>query len=891
MSVLNLDKLFTPRSVALIGASTQPGSLGNVVMKNLLAARFPGPVMPVHPKYTSVESVIAYPSVAALPEVPDLALICTPPITVPALIAELGERGTRAAVVLTAGFSAQAGGVSHADLLKAAKPHGLRILGPNCVGLLIPGIGLNASFAHAAALPGKLALISQSGALCTVILDWACSRGIGFSHFISLGDSADLDFADCLDYLANDTDTQGLLLYIESIRRARKFMSAARAAARNKTVLCIKAGRVAEGARAAASHTGALAGSDEVFEAAIRRAGMLRVYEIDEMFTAVETLARARHVRGDRIAILTNGGGPGVLATDNLVKSGAHLAELSPATITQLDACLPRTWSRGNPVDIIGDADSRRYGEALRCLLADPGIDAVVCLHVPTAISSSTECARAVAEVAKDGKLPVLTSWMGDRHVAEARQVFQRAGIPSYETPEMVIRALVHILRYQHNQEQLMETPPSLAVEFEPDVAAARAVIATALEVGRDTLTEPEAKAVLAAYAIPVVETRVVQDGSGAAVVTAELGGPVALKLLSPDISHKSDVGGVALDLCGEEAVLSAAQAMLARVGKARPKARVEGFTVQRMARRPGAHELIVGAATDPIFGPVILFGQGGTAVEVVADKAITLPPLNLNLARDLIGRTRVYRLLQGYRDRPSANLHAIELCLIKVSQLLIDLPEVAELDINPLLADAQGVLALDARLRIAAPVGAGADRLAIRPYPKELEEKAVLKGQREVVLRPIRPEDEPGHLAFIDQLEPEDLYFRFFTAATRFDHLRVARLTQIDYDREMAFIATAPAGRDRPETLGVVRAVADADKAEAEFAIVVRSDLKHQGLGGLLMRKMVRYCRNRGIRCLAGETLAQNSAMLGLAKRTGFEIEARLDGTVGLRLTLSDQQ
>ena len=478
---------------------------------------------------------------------------------------------------------------------------------------------------------------------------------------------------------------------------------------------------------------------------------------------------------------------------------------------------------------------------------------------------------------------------MGVENAAKARLIFQDFGIPSYETPEMATRAFLHLMHYRANREQLMETPPSLAAEFEPDVATARAVIATALDASRQTLNEAEAKTVLAAYGIPVVETRVVRDAEEAVAMAEALGYPVALKLLSPDISHKSDVGGVVLDLADAGTVAAAAKAILGRVAKSRPKARLEGFTVQRMAHRPGAHELIVGSTTDSIFGPVILFGQGGTAVEVVADKAISLPPLNLNLARELIGRTRVFRLLQGYRDRPPANLHAIELCLIKVSQLLIDLPELVELDINPLLADPQGVLALDARIRVARADTTGAARLAIRPYPKELEEKAVLHNRQEVLLRPIRPEDEPSHLAFIDRLDPQDLYFRFFTAATRFDHLRLARLTQIDYDREMAFIATSTEGHGRSETLGVVRAVADANYTQAEFAIIVRSDLKGQGLGRLLMEKMIRYCRSQGIQRLIGQTLPQNKAMLELAERTGFMHKAQSDNVVDLTLDLKE--
>ncbi len=889
MSVLNLDFLFQPRSVVLIGASIKPRTVGNVVMQNLLKAGFKGPIFPVNPKYGAVEGIQAYRRVSSLPEAPDLAVICTPARTVPSLITELGEAGTRAAVVLSAGFRETQGTPPlEAQLLHAAKPYGLRILGPNCIGLLIPGIGLNASFAHIGALPGRLALVSQSGALCTTFLDWARSNGVGFSHFISLGDGLDVDFADVLDYLGHEPATQGILLYIESVKLARKFMSAARAVSRNKPVLAIKAGRFSEGARAAASHTGALAGRDDVFDTALRRAGLLRVYELEELFDAAETLARSRPISGDRVVILTNGGGPGVLATDALIAAGGRLAELSPVTLERLSEHLPPMWSRGNPVDIIGDADSNRYVEALKILADDLNTDVILVMHVPTAIISSEEVARAVVAEIQGIKRPVLVSWMGTEAVAKARAIFRELGIPSYDTPYKAVRGLLHSVNYRRNQELLMETPPSLPEQFEPDLAAARRVIEETLDAGLETLTEPEAKAVLAAFGIPVVETRTVREVDAAVAAAEAIGYPVALKLLSPDITHKSDVGGVVLDLDDPQVLRAAAKGMLSRLASQKPKARVLGFTVQKMARWPGAHELIIGAATDPIFGPVCLFGQGGIAVEIIDDKAVALPPLNLKLARELMARTRIFKLLQGYRDRSPADLGAIELVLVKISQLITDVPEIVELDINPLLADARGVIALDARMRVARTRQKGASRLAIRPYPKELEETALLDTGRKVLLRPIRPEDEPAHLAFLNRLEPEDLYFRFFTAVYKFDHARLARFTQIDYDREMAFIATAPDEHGMPETLGVVRAVCGADNITAELAVVVRSDIKGQGLGRLLLEKLIGYCRERGTRRIVGEALPQNVLMRRLAKRAGFREEFRAnEGTVSLILEL----
>lgn len=717
MSVKHLDKLFRPASVAVIGASPRPQSVGHTVMTNLLAGGFKGPVVPVNPNHSSVAGVPASPGVGDMPITPDLAVICTPPATVPGLIRALGERGTRAAVVLTAGLSALAddcGRPLDQAMLDAAAPHALRILGPNCVGLLVPECRLNASFAHAAALPGNIAFVSQSGALCTAVLDWAQARGIGFSHFVSLGNSADIDFGDVLEYLAGDPSTHAILLYIEGITAARKFMSAARAAARIKPVVAVKAGRVAEGSRAATSHTGALAGADDVYDAALRRAGIVRVLDMEELFDATETLARARPLQGERLAILTNGGGPGVLATDMLVMGGGRLAELASETIQRLDAVLPPTWSRGNPVDIIGDAPGQRYADALDILLAAAEIDALLFIHAPTAIVDSTAIAENIIGKVRDADLPVFASWLGAAAVAEARRIFEDAGIPDYETPGKAARAFLHLVEHRRNQEFLARTPQPAAPAPTPDSDAARSVIRNALEAGRTILTEPEAKAVLAAYGVPVVETRVASSATAAVRLANELGFPVAVKILSPDLTHKTDVGGVALDIETPDGVTAAVTAITRRLAELSPGARLDGFTVQKMARRPRAHELIVGAATDPTFGPIILFGQGGVAVEVIGDRAVGLPPLTMIMARELVSRTRVSRLLAGYRDRPAADLDAVCAVIMRVSQLVSDIGEIVELDINPLLADETGVIALDARIRVETAPADGAGRLCI---------------------------------------------------------------------------------------------------------------------------------------------------------------------------------
>jgi len=891
MTIRNLEYLFKPKSIALIGASKQPSSVGAVLARNLFGGGFDGPIMPVNPKHNFIRGVWAYRDPGSLPATPDLAVIATPPETVPKIIAELGQRGTKAAVVISAGFGEtpeQHGRELQQAILDAAKPYTLRIVGPNCLGVLFPGIGLNASFAHVTPPMGRLAFVAQSGAIVTSILDWAQTRGIGFSHLVSLGDMADVDFGDVLDYLANQHETQAILLYMETVRDARKFMSACRAAARMKPVIVVKAGRHAEGARAAASHTGALAGTDAIYDAAFRRAGMLRVHSLQELFDAAETLAMRCKPRGDRLAILTNGGGIGVLATDAVVDEGARLAPLTPGTVAALDKVLPPTWSHGNPVDIRGDAPGSRYAEALQALAEDTNVDAILALNCPTAVTSSSEAAQALIDVAREKpQLPVLTSWVGDGAAEDARRLFARHQVPSYYTPEQAVRAFMYLVNYRRNQETLMETPPSVPEEFSPDTAKAQMVIERVLAKDRSWLTEPEAKQVLAAYGVPVVRTHVVATPDQAAVVASEIGGSVALKIVSPDISHKSDVGGVALDLSGAAAVREAAAAMRERVCKARPDAHLAGFTVQPMVRRPGAYELIAGVAEDPQFGPAILFGQGGTAVEIVRDQAWALPPLNMRLAQELMSRTRIYDLLQGYRGMPAANLDAIALTLFRVAQLVIDVPEVKELDINPLLADEYGVMALDARIRVGAAEGPATGRLAIRPYPKELEEHIPLGDGRTLLLRPIVPEDEPSLQASFTKLTPEEVRLRFFIPVRTLSHVAAVRFTQLDYDREMGLILTEPGIPGRTEIYGVVNIIADPDNERAEYAIIVRHDMVGMGLGIVLMKRIIEYARSRSIKEIFGDVLHENRPMRKLCRVLGFT-ESSVPEEVGVvRVTL----
>ncbi|HNP28940.1 MAG TPA: bifunctional acetate--CoA ligase family protein/GNAT family N-acetyltransferase [Nitrospirales bacterium] len=896
MSIRNFKYLFKPRSITVIGASNRPRRVGSVVMQNLLKGGFQGPIMPVNPKYQAVCGVLAYPNVEALPMNPDLAILCTPPHTIPRLLQELGERGVRAAVILTAGMRPEPSAGEHANdvnewtgMLETARHFGMRLLGPNTIGLLIPSMHLNASFAHMEADPGSLAFISQSGALCTAILDWARSQGIGFSHFLSLGDSADIDVGDVLDYLGSDPNTRAILMYIESITQARKFMSAARAAARNKPVLAIKAGRQAEGAKAASSHTGALIGRDEVYDAAFSRAGVLRVFEIDELFDAVETLERTRPLQGNRLAIVTNGGGPGVLAADVFAGGGGTLAQLSDTTLQELSTLLPSSWSRGNPIDIVGDAGGERYAQALTRIINDPDVHAVVVTHAPTAVVTGEEAAQAVVNVIRTSasQKNVFTSWLGGQTARSARQLFAEAHIPTYDTPEKAVRAFLHLMEYSQRQETLMEIPPSIPREFQPVSSSARFVIEQALAQGRSLLNEPEAKAILAAYGIPIVETHIASTTEQAIRFAEQVGFPVALKILSPDIIHKTDVGGVVLDVESPKAVEAAFQGMRDRLQQIHPGAEMRGVTVQPMARRPGAYELLVGATVDAAFGPIIVFGQGGIAVELLGDHAMALPPLNMKLAKDLIHSTKIVSLLQGFRTHPGVDLEAICLTLIQISHLVQDFPEIVELDINPLLADQKGVLALDARITIAPSHISGPQHLAIRPYPQELEEWITLRSGEQVFCRPIRPEDEPAHHEFFARLSPEDIRFRFFGLIQELPHSQMARFTQIDYDREMAFIAIRTSKGERAETLGVVRTINDANNQTAEFAIVVRSDMKGQGVGRQLLEKMIRYCRKRGTERLVGQVLTDNTGMLELARRTGFTKKLTAEGDA-MEITLS---
>jgi acetyltransferase len=877
MTVRNLEHCLGPQSVAIIGASDQPGSVGRTLTQNMLSGGFAGDIYLVNPRHDIVAGQACFKSIEALPHAPELAVIATPTATVPPLIDALGKAGTRAAVVITAGFS----GAQKQAMLDAAHPYCLRIVGPNCLGIAVPGLQLSANFGMHAPKSGSLAFMSQSGALVTGILDWAAARDIGFSYVVSMGDMTDVDVGDLLDFLAADVSTSAILLYLETIPAAAKFMSAARSAARAKPVIVIKSGRNAESAKAAATHTGALGGSDAAVSAALRRAGLVRVEELEELFTAAETLSTLKPVQGNELLIVTNGGGAGVLAVDNLMRLDGKLAPLDDELIEALNRVLPANWSHANPIDIIGDASPERYKATIEAILAHADADGILVMNCPTALASSTDAARAVLDAIAEAPNtesapPILTNWLGEDAAQEARRRFRAAGIPTYESPNDAIKGFYYLWQYTKAQDSLLRTPPKSTGHTTIADEAARAVMRTAVLAGRTVLTEPESKAVLSAFGIPTVATRVAGSPEEVAEIAHALlkqADSVVVKILSDDISHKSDVGGVRLGLRSPKEARHAAARMLARAAEVCPEAKVQGFTVQPMIVRKQAHELLMGVYEDKLFGPMILFGAGGTATEIIQDTGLALPPLDTTLALDLMAQTRVCKLLEGYRDRAAADLAGIAAALVQLSQLVVDCPAVKELDINPLLADETGVIALDARIRIdpgLVETNGPNQRLAIRPYPNQWERwTETIDGER-VLIRPIKPADEHLYGAFLEKLSPEDIRFRFLAPRKEFSHKFIARFTQIDYSRAMAFVALDKTER---ELYGIARLVVDPNLTSGEYAIIVRSDRIGTGLGWILMQKLIRYAESEGLELLTGDVLQQNTRMLEMCRALGFEI------------------
>jgi acetyltransferase len=872
-----LETLLAPTSVAVIGASQRQDSVGSRVFMNLIEAGYTGTLVAVNKKYQEIHGKPCYPSIKAMARPVDVAVVITPGAAVPSVIQECGEHGVKGAVVISAGFR-EAGSVGEQledELLRFARHYGVRIIGPNCLGIMRPSLGLNATFSHNAATAGDLALVSQSGALCTSILDWALANGVGFSSMISMGDAADVDFGEILDYLSADPATKSILLYIEGIRNSRRFMSGLRVAARMKPVVVVKAGRSQEGARAAASHTGALVGSDDVFDAALQRAGVVRVHSIRQLFEAARILSSGYRAEGNRLAVVTNAGGPGVMAADRAPEVGVSIVDLSPETIQELSALLPSHWSKRNPVDILGDAPPARYKDAIRLCAQDERVDGVLAIFTPQAMSNATEAGRNVVEAAAKSRKPTIACWMGEAQVADARQHFLENRVPSFSTPESATEAFSYLTQYRRNQQLLLQVPGPLSERRQPDVEGARLVIEGALSSGRTVLTTTESKAVLAAFHIPTMPAVEVGSANEALVAAESMGFPVVMKINSFDITHKSDVGGVRLNIDSARGVRSAFNDMVAEVRRARPKATIRGVTVERMCQKRFGRELMAGVVSDPVFGPIVSFGAGGVAVEVMRDRVVALPPLNELIVRDLIAQTRVARLLDAFRNAPAANIKALEKVLLRVSEMACELPHVRELDINPLIVDEEDVVAVDARVIVAYPSMA-ADRYAhmgIHPYPNHLVSHFQLADGTNMVLRPIRPEDAQIEDTFVRNLSPEAKYFRFMRALHELSPEMLVRFTQIDYDREMAFIVTTDG--DKEEEVAVGRYVTNPDGKSCEFALVVGDAWRRKGIGTRIMRGLMDVAKARGLETMNGEILSDNRNMLSLMKQLGFTVRA----------------
>jgi acetyltransferase len=889
VSIENLHKIFNPHRVAVIGASDTPTSVGYTVLRNLVGSGFRGVVYPVNPKREAVQGIHAYKDVASLPNPPDLAVICTPAKTVPGLVRELGMAGTKGIVIISAGFreiGEEGRKLENQVLEEQAKFPGMRIIGPNCLGIIVPGISLNASFAAATPPKGHIGFISQSGALCTSVLDWAIDQGIGFSYFVSVGNMIDVTIADLIDYFGSQTETQSIILYIESITEAREFMSAARAFARTKPIVAFKSGRFAESAAAAASHTGAMAGVDAVYEAAFQRAGIERIFQIEDMFDCAELLARQQPPKGDRVAIVTNAGGPGVMTTDALIALGGHLAELSEETMQKLNEFLPPFWSHNNPVDVLGDAPPERYAKAIDVVAADPNVDAVFVILTPQAMTDSTGTARAVAEIAKKHKKPILGAWMGGRTVAEGMQILSENNIPCYTTPEKAVRAFMHLVSYARNLSLLHETPRDIPVSFSFDRQRLRGVFESLLTEGAEILTESVSKAFLEAYGIPVTKPYLARTADQAVEIAKRIGFPVVMKIHSPQITHKTDVGGVLLNIANEQAVREGFEKLVRRAQEKRPDAQILGCTVQQMVSYPNSFELIIGTKRDPVFGSVIMVGMGGVAAEVFRDYALALPPLNETLARRALESLKSWPLLRGYRGRPGVNIDKLIEVLMRFSYLVADYPEIKELDVNPLLVTPEDVIALDARVVVDRDILAHGVRpyahLAIRPYPEEFVTERKLKDGTRVILRPIKPEDEPMWHELLASCSTQSIWFRFSYLFKQTTHEMAARYCFIDYDREMAIVAEVEEDGQR-KLIGVGRLVADANHEVAEYAVLVADRWHGRGLGGLLTDYCLEVAKRWGIKKVVAETSKDNARMLATFRNRGFEFNEKADQDVVL--------
>ncbi|WP_153448586.1 bifunctional acetate--CoA ligase family protein/GNAT family N-acetyltransferase [Vibrio algicola] len=875
--MLNLNKLLKPTSIAVVGASIRPFRAGSIVMNNLLQGGFHGAIMPVTPRYKSVCGVLAYSDIDDLPLTPDLAIVCTNAKHNKHIFQKLAYKGVGAVIVISADMyqNFESEQTLDQECLAIAHQANMRILGSNSLGMILPWLNLNASLSPVTASKGSIAFISQSAAVCTTILDWANDKNIGFSAFISLGNAIDIDYAELLDTLSVDSKTSAILLYVDSIKDARSFMSAARSASRNRRILVLKSGRSYAGQQAVLAHTRGEQTLDIIYDSAIKRSGMLRVNNTHELFAALETLTHSVPLRGERLAIVTNGGGPAIMAVDALIDRGGKLAQLTDQTLEKLTALLPTSWSHSNPIDLVGDADAQRYVDTITCLFDSDEIDAILIMHSPSAISHPTQTANAVIDAINNHKkskqFNILTNWSGEETAKEARNLFTQAGIPTYRTPEGAVGAYMHLVEYRRNQKQLMETPLSVELRKPTQLAQAKQWIAQQVEQQHTYFDSHHITALMHNYSINVLPTWLAADPSEAVHISENLGYPVTVKVRSPDIKHKSEIQGVMLNLRNATEVSNAAQAILDRAKLAYPSALIQGLTIQSMVSHAGSQELRIKIDSDPVFGPVIKLGQGGSEWDETHDASVALLPLNMALARYLIIRAmRVGKLRLEQLPNP---IDTVALCrlLVRLSQMVIDCPEIISLDLHPLLAAGDEFTVIDARLELQAKDGAARQRLAIKPYPVEHEQTLRLKNSESCLLRPILPEDEDQLAQFITQVSREDLYKRFFSDVGKFNHEALANLTQIDYDREMAFVATQYDSNGQEFIIGVARVVADPHNYDAEFSILVRSDLKGIGLGRILLEKLINYSRSKGSHRMVGMTMPSNKGMIGLSRKLNF--------------------
>ena len=873
---MTLDKIFNPKTIAVIGASDKEGSVGHALMNNLINSEYAGTVYPINVKHSHVHSVRAYKSVLDVSDKIDLAVIATPAPTVSAVIEECGRAGIAGAVIISSGFAeiGKSGEKMMTNIVKIARQYGMRIIGPNCLGFMRPHLNLNATFANKIALPGKIAFISQSGALGTAILDWSLKNNVGFRHFISIGSMADISFHDLIDYFGQDENVESILIYMETLTDARKFMSAARAFARHKPIIVLKVGRSSEGAQAAKSHTGSLTGNDQIFDAAFKRAGIIRVDTVVSLFHAAKCLAMQPRPQGKRMAIITNAGGPGIIATDALVYSGGKIAELEKATIKKLDSFLPLNWSRSNPVDILGDADAVRYKKALAIVADDKNVDAILLILTPQAMTDPSAVAREIVGLKLKTNKTILATWMGGYDVQEGRRILEKGNIPVYRQPEDAIKSLSYIFNYADNLDSLYETPATVPHAFAPKADENRALITRVIAQKRFVLGEDEAKEFLANYDISVGEYHVAASADEAGRAAEKIGFPLAMKILSPDILHKTDVGGVKLNIDSALAAQNAFGEIVKNAKKYAPKALIKGVLMEKMVKK--RYELLIGAKKDPIFGPAIVFGMGGVAVEVFKDTKIALPPLNMALSLNLIKETKIYKLLKGYRGMPGVDIQSIQYLLYKFAYLLADFPEIKELDINPFAVDENGGVVLDAKVILDKSVLGKKQKpyehLVISPYPKEFIYDFKLRGNKPVIIRPIRSEDEPMEAEMFKVFSKETERQRFFHPIKDISHELLKSYTQIDYDREIALIAEIAEGKKK-KMIGVVRLISDPLRSAAELALVVADPWQKRGLGNKFVELILDVARKRRNERVYGRYLADNIVMEKIFQKFGFTI------------------